>query len=103
MTCYRCPLKMSVGAVWFTDRVARQGVRLTGGVGKSTYFLTVFLEIPSCLAMPLRGTLCSLECCADFRRTRLRGVASLGGGVLAVGSFSSSTGWSAGVSKVARR
>ena len=26
-----------------------------GGTGKSTYFLTVFLEIPSCLAMPLRG------------------------------------------------
>ena len=26
-----------------------------GGAGKSTYFLTVFLEMPSCLAMALRG------------------------------------------------
>ena len=31
-----------------------------GGAGKSTYFLTVFLEMPSCLAMPLRETPCSL-------------------------------------------
>ena len=27
-----------------------------GGAGKSMYFLTVFLETPSCRAMPLRGT-----------------------------------------------
>ena len=31
-----------------------------GGPGKSTYFPTVFLEMPSCLAMPLRETPCSL-------------------------------------------
>ena len=34
-----------------------------GGAGKSTYFLTVFLEMPSCLVMPLRGTPCSLARC----------------------------------------
>ena len=34
-----------------------------GGAGNSTYFLTVFLEMLSCLAMPLRGTPCSLVCC----------------------------------------
>lgn len=26
------------------------------GLGNSTYFLAVFLEMPICLAMPLRGT-----------------------------------------------
>ena len=56
-----------------------------GGAGRSMYFLTVFLEIPSCRAMPRRGTPCSLACCTAFHRACLRGVASLGGGVLAVG------------------
>ena len=50
-----------------------------GGTGKSTYFLTVFLEIPSCLAMPLRETPCSLACWTAFHRACLRGEASLGG------------------------
>ena len=52
-----------------------------GGAGKSTYFLTVFLEMPSCLAMPLRGTPCSLACCTAFHKACLRGVACLGCGV----------------------
>ena len=52
-----------------------------GGPGKSTYFLTVFLEMPSRLAMPLRETPCSLAWWTDFHRACLRGVACLGGGV----------------------
>ena len=67
-----------------------------GGAGKSTYFLTVFLEMPSCLAIPLRGTPCSLAWWTAFHRACFRGVASLGGGVQGVGLFSSSIGWSAG-------
>ena len=39
-----------------------------GGAGKSTYFLTVFLEIPSCLAIALRGTPCSQECFEDAKK-----------------------------------
>ncbi len=50
-----------------------------GVAGRSTYFLTVFLEMPSCLAMPLRGTPCSLACCTAFHRACLRGVACLDG------------------------
>ena len=59
----------------------RLGVRLMGGAGRSTDFLTVFLEMPSCLAMPVRGTPCSLACCTAFHKACLRGVASLGVGV----------------------
>ena len=79
------------------------GVRLTGGAGKSTYFLTVFLEMPSCLAMPLRGTPCSLACWIAFHRACLCGVACLGGGVQELGPFSSSTGWSTGAPRAAKR
>ena len=53
-----------------------------GGADKPTYFLTVFLEIPSCLSMPLKETPCSLACCTTFRSACLCGVACLGGGVL---------------------
>ena len=51
---------------------------MTGGARESTYFLTVFLEIPSSLAMPRRETPCSLAWCTAFHRACLRGVASLG-------------------------
>ena len=73
---------------WVADWVDRLGVRLTGGARESTYFLTVFLEIPSSLAMPLRETPCSLAWCTAFHRTCLRGVASLGDGVSAFRSSS---------------
>ena len=70
------------------DLVDRLGVRLTGGARESTYFLTVFLEIPSSLALPRRETPCSLAWCTAFHRACLRGVASLGGGVSAFRSSS---------------
>ena len=73
-----------------------------GGAGRSTYFLTVFLEMPSCLAIPLRGTPCSLAWRTAFHRACFHGVASLGGGVQGVGLFSSSIGWSAGVPKAGK-
>ena len=52
-----------------------------GGPGESTYSLTVFLEIPSSRAMPLRETPCSLAWWIAFHRACFRGVACPGGGV----------------------
>ena len=52
-----------------------------GGADNWTYFLTVFLEMPSCLPMPRRETPCSLAWWTAFHRACLRGVACLGGGV----------------------
>ena len=59
----------------------RLGVGMTGGAGESAYFLTVFLDMPSSLAIPLRETPCSPAWCTAFHRACLRGVACLGGGV----------------------
>lgn len=73
-----------------------------GGAGRSTYFLTVFLEMPSCLAIPLWETPCSLAWWTAFQRACLRGVACLGGGVYVVELFSSSIGSSTGAPKAAR-
>ena len=52
-----------------------------GGAVNSTYSLTVFLEMPNFLAMPLRETPCSLAWWMAFYRACLRGVARLGSGV----------------------
>ena len=76
---------------------------MTGAAGRATYFLTVFLEIPSCLAMPLRGTPYSLACCTAFHRACLRGDASLGGGVSCCGASASSWRWGTAASRAARR
>lgn len=72
-----------------------------GGAANATYLLTVFLEMPSCLAIPLKERPCSLACCTAFHRACFRGVACLGGGVSTVGLFSSSVGSSTGDPKAA--
>ena len=74
-----------------------------GGAGRSTYFLTVYPDMPGSRAMPLRETPCILAWWMAFHRACFRGVASLGGGVQEAGPWSSSTVWPAGVPEAARR